>query len=78
MHSAPTPTWSCRRRRFRSSDATYGTYFSERLVALALFDPDPSLGYKRDMIQAIDLQKEEEEDPPRKSAMDIKSAVLAR
>ena len=29
------------------------------------------------MVQAIDLQKEEEEDPPRKSAMDIKSAALA-
>ena len=28
-------------------------YLSERLVALALFDPDLSLGVKRDMVQAI-------------------------
>ena len=52
-------------------------YLSERLVALALFDPDPPLRCKRDMVQAIDLQKEEEEDLPRKSAVDIKSATLA-
>lgn len=52
-------------------------YLSERLVALALFDPDLPLGVKRDMVQAIDLQEEEDEDPPRKSAVDIKSAALA-
>ena len=55
-------------------------YLSERLVALALFDPDLPLGVKRDMVQAIDLQNEEEgedEDPPRKSAVDIKDAALA-
>ena len=51
-------------------------YLNERLVALALFDPDPPIRYMRDMVQAIDLQKEED-DPLRKSAVDIKSATLA-
>ena len=56
------------------------SYLSERLVALTLFDPDLPLGIKRDMVQAIDLQKEkeeEDEDQPRKPAVDIKSAALA-
>ncbi|XP_043216604.1 uncharacterized protein LOC122378950 [Amphibalanus amphitrite] len=54
-------------------------YLSERLVALALFDPDLPLGVKRDMVRAMDLQEEEEEDedPPRKSTVDINSATLA-
>ena len=34
---------------------------SEQLVAVALFDPKLPLGVKRDLVQAIDLQEEGEE-----------------